>query len=99
MPKSTIIQIVAGEIEVPASVLGKAFGLEAAIIPDLMREGKITSLCEKGEGDDVGRLRLSFFYAGQRLRLIVNGNGQILQQNSVDYGDKPLPAAMRRPGN
>jgi hypothetical protein len=49
-------------VSVDAEVLGEAFGLAPAQVPALMREGAITSLFERGEGEDAGRMRLSFFH-------------------------------------
>lgn len=91
------IEIQDGAIEVEASVLGQGLGLEPSCVPELLRSGAITSRCERGIGEDEGRFRLTFFHAGRRLRLVVDAGGRILQRSSIDYGDRPLPGALRRP--
>jgi hypothetical protein len=85
-------------VSVDAEVLGEAFGLAPAQVPALMREGAITSLFERGEGEDAGRMRLSFFHGSRRFRLVLDEGGAILQRSTVDFGEAPLPPAMRRPG-
>ncbi len=85
-------------VSVDAEILAAGFSLAPAEIPDLLRSGGITSRLERGEGEDAGRYRLTFFHGGRRFRLIIDGEGNILQRSSVDFGDAPLPPAMRRPG-
>lgn len=65
---------------VDASLIGDVFGINPAEVPALMREGRITSRYEKGEGDDAGRHRLSFFHAARTLRLTVSDDGSILKR-------------------
>jgi Family of unknown function (DUF6522) len=62
-----------------------------------MREGKITVLCERGVNEDAGRYRLTFFYENRRFRLIVDEEGNAIRGSTVDFGDHPLPASMRKP--
>jgi hypothetical protein len=92
------IEIQNGTIQVDASVLGEGLGLEPSRVPELLRSGAITSRCERGIGEDEGRFRLTFFHAGRRLRLVIDPAGHILQRSSIDFGDQPLPGALRRPG-
>jgi hypothetical protein len=33
--------------------------------------------------------------SGRRFRLIVDGTGTVIQRSIVDFGDRPLPAAIR----
>lgn len=86
-------------VSVDAALLGEALGVPPSDVMRLMREGAITSLVERGEGEDAGRMRLTFFHGSRRFRLVVDETGAILQRSSVDYGDKPLPPALRRPGD
>jgi len=92
------IEIQNGTFQVDASVLGEGLGLEPSRVPELLRSGAITSRCERGFGKDEGRFRLTFFHAGRRLRLVVDAAGRILQRSSINFGDRPLPGALRRPG-
>ncbi len=51
---------------------------------DLMRAGRITSLVERGEGEDAGRYRVTFRHGTLRLRLIVDHQGEVLKRSRVD---------------
>jgi hypothetical protein len=95
---ATRIEIGEDGVSVDAVIIAEAFGLEAADVPALMRAGEITSLFERGENEDAGRMRLTFFHRSRRFRLVVDETGAILQRSKVDFGDAPLPPAMRRPG-
>jgi hypothetical protein len=95
---ATRIEMDEDGVSVDAAILAEAFGLEAADVPALVRAGEITSLFERGEGEDAGRMRLTFFHRSRRFRLVVDETGAVLQRSSVDFGEAPLPPAMRRPG-
>jgi hypothetical protein len=49
----------------------------------LMRAGEITSRFERGEGEDAGRFRVTFFHGGRRVRLTIDGDGRVLQRSRV----------------
>lgn len=70
--------------EVDAAVIATAFGLDPTTLQSKMRAGEVSSLCEKGEGADAGRFRLTFRHAGRVLRLTVDGDGHILKQSTFD---------------
>ena len=38
--------------------------------------------------------RLTFFYENRPFRLVVDDNA--VQRSTVDFGDRPLPASMRK---
>ena len=85
-------------VQVPAAVIAYGFDLETPMVQSLMRSGELTSLCEKGENEDVGRYRLTFFYMSRRFQLVIDSTGEILQRSVIDFGDRELPAALRKPG-
>ena len=87
-----------GAVCIDASIIGKGLGLEAAAVPALMHEGTITGVCERGIDEDAGRFRLTSFYRNRRFRLTINETGHIVRRSTVDFGDRPLPTLMRRPG-
>jgi hypothetical protein len=87
-----------GAIEVDARLIAQGLGLDVASLQELMRESKITSLCERGVDNDLGLHRLTFFYGNRRFRLVVGQAGNVIWQSSIDFGDRPLPAAMHKPG-
>ena len=94
----TMIEFEDGAVLIDASIVGEGLGLKASFVPMLMRKGEITSLCERGIGADLGRFRMTFFYKSRRLRLIADADGHILQRSVIDFGDRPLPGAMHKPG-
>ena len=55
------------------------------------------SFSERGVREDEGRLQLTFFYRGKRLRITVDQHGRIVGRSTIDFGERPLPAGLRRP--
>lgn len=64
---------------VDAHDLGPLLGLAPSDVPLKMRAGEITSQSEHGEGEDAGRIRLTFWYDLQRVRLICDATGEVLK--------------------
>ena len=87
-----------GAIEVEAPVIAEALDLPPEVLMTMVRSGQITSLCERGVDTDEGRYRLTFFLRGKRLRFVVDGRGQIIRRSTIDFGDRPLPTQLHRPG-
>ncbi len=92
------IEFEQGDIQVDVTIVAKGLGIEPSLFHERMRDGKITSLCERGTNEDEGRWRLSFFSENRRLRLIVDDQGNVVQRSAVDFGDKGIPASARKPG-
>ncbi len=69
---------------VDATLLGSAFGIDAAEVPGLMRDNAITSRSETGIDEDAGLHRLTFYFQGRALRLTVDDTGQILKRATFD---------------
>jgi hypothetical protein len=88
----------AGDFSVDATLVGELLGVAASDVLALMRDGKITSRCERGEGEHAGQYRLTFFYAGRRARLNVDAAGRIIRRSIIDYGERPLPPMLRQAG-
>lgn len=93
-----IIEFEEGAIQVDATIVAEGLGIDPSRVQELMREGKITSLCERGIDEDHGRYRLTFFLENRRFRLLVDETGNVVQRSSIDFGDRPLPASVRKPG-
>ena len=58
---TTMVAFEGDAVQVPAAVIAYGFDLETSMVQLLMRSGELTSLCEKGEKEDIGRYRLTFF--------------------------------------
>lgn len=69
-----------GAICVDAKIIADVLGLAPADVLERMRDGKITSVCERGVDEDAGRFRLTFFHEQQSLRLIVDETGTVIEQ-------------------
>lgn len=80
-----------GTFTVAAAVIAEPLGLDPSSIQSRMRDGRITSLCERGEDEDAGRYRLTFFNGHQRLRLVVDDSGTIVDRTV----DRLSPRARR----
>ncbi|HEV8036237.1 DUF6522 family protein [Yoonia sp.] len=68
---------------VDAHDLGPLLGLDPSEVPAKMRSGEITSRSEQGIDEDAGRVRLTFWYADQRVRLICDSDGTVLKTTRI----------------
>jgi uncharacterized protein DUF6522 len=89
------VEIKDGAFCVDATVLGPLLKLAPADIPGLMKGGSITSICEQGVDEDVGRFRLTFFFGSRRARVNLDAGGNILRRSSIDLGEKAQPHAAQ----
>ena len=81
---------------VDAALVGELLQLPASRVQVLMREGRITSVCERGIDEHAGEFRLSFFYGHRRARLSTDLEGHILRKSAIDFGDRSIPGAPQR---
>lgn len=65
-------------ISVDATLIAESLGIEPAVVQPLMREGRITSRCERGVDEDEGRYRLTFFHGRLRALLVIDADGRML---------------------
>jgi hypothetical protein len=72
------------DFSVDAAIVAEGLGIEPATVLDAMRQGRITSLCERGVDEDAGRSRLTFFHGDRRLRLVIDEGGTILDRSVED---------------
>ena len=63
-------------VEIDGALVARELDLPLQDFRQLMENGKITVLCERGTGEDVGLYRASFYYKGKRARLVVDNEGQ-----------------------
>lgn len=62
-------------IEVDAALIAPGLGLDVDGFRRLMAAQRIAVLCERGTGADAGRVRGTFYYAGRRVRIVVDAAG------------------------
>lgn len=74
---------------IDAPDLAGLLGLPAAEMRVLMRSGAVTSRFERGEGEDEGLFRVTFLHGRSRVRLVVDGDGQVLRQTRVAWTSPP----------
>ena len=80
-----------GQPTIDAADLGPLLGLDPADVQGKMREGEITSKYEVGAGADAGRYRLTFYYAGKRVRLTCDETGEVISKIRTDVAQRPTP--------
>lgn len=66
------------KIDIEGALVAEKLGLDVAEFRQLMADGKISVLCERGTGEDVGRYRASFYFGDLRARFIVDETGHII---------------------
>jgi hypothetical protein len=87
-----------GAVSIDAAIVAEGFAIEPALVQRLMREGKITSLCERGVHQDAGRYRLTFFHEKRRLRLVIDAAGNVIEQSASAVGENGPPTSRLEPG-
>jgi hypothetical protein len=92
----TAVSFAGADITVEAALVAEALSLTEDDLRERMRAGRIVTRCERGEGEDAGRWRLSFVDGHRILRLTVEDSGAILGRSLVDYGDREVPGGVRR---
>lgn len=96
MPK---IEIGPDLVQVDADIVAKALKISPHDLKERMRNGTVTSRFERGEGQDTGRVRLTFFSDRRRARITANTSGAVLSCTGVDFARPPMavqPQAARQ---
>ena len=63
-------------LEIDGAMVARELGLETGQFRQLMADGKISVLCEKGTGEDSGTWRASFYHGKRRARFVVDSRGR-----------------------
>lgn len=77
-----------GQPTIRASDLADMLGLTPDEVRERMRGSRITSRLETGEGEDAGKMRLSFFHDSSRVRLTCSADGTVLKTLRTKTGEK-----------
>ena len=73
-----MVEISADGFSVDAEVIAAGLNLEVSGLQSMMKSGEITSICERGEGEDTGRHRLTFCHGSDRLRVVADSGGRVI---------------------
>ena len=77
-------------ISIDAALVAEDLGMTPALVLTNIREGKLTSRCERGTGEDAGHFRLTFFHGRRRVRLVVDEQGTVLDRWATDLPGRPV---------
>lgn len=88
------IDIEDGGFVVDVALLARLLDVPASDVQALMREGYITSLCEKGVDEHDDQFRLTFFHGNRRACVRVDRTGRILTRSIIDFGSKAASRAI-----
>ncbi|WP_322866381.1 DUF6522 family protein [Aquicoccus sp. G2-2] len=89
------IEIGPDKIQIDAEIVARTLKITPQDLRDRMRDGTITSQFERGEGSDEGRVRLTFYSATHRARIIADTAGTVLSRSVAHYGRPTIPAAPK----
>ena len=90
----TAVHVDGEDFVVEAEELSRAFGVDPPEVIRWLREGILTSRCERGIGEHEGCHRLIFSHERRVLRLTVGDDGRVL---SRAFFTRP-PARAGKPG-
>lgn len=93
----TPIEITGDDVQIDADTLARAFAISVDTLRRGMRDGEITSRLERGQDEDAGKLRLTFFSTGRHVRFIADESGAILSSSIVNVATPTFLA--ERPAN
>ena len=85
-----MIEFQAGAIQIDSRVIGEGLNMDPSVVQEFIREGKITSRCERGVEEDEGRYRLTFFSKQRRFRLVIDSMGNVIQRSTINFSDRPV---------
>lgn len=70
------------QVEIDGALVASRLGLDVDAFRQLMRDRKVSVLCERGVGEDAGLVRATFYFEGRRFRAVVDCDGQIVKAGS-----------------
>lgn len=87
--------ILTSGFELDAAVVAAVFRISPEEIMSRIRDGTLTTQCEKGIDEDQGRHRLTFYLASRQARFVIDETGTVLHSSRIDFGDRLLPRRRR----
>ena len=97
MGSTTRIELDEGSFSIDAALVAEGLGIEVAAVQPMMREGKITSLCERGVGRDSGRHRVTFFHGPHWFSLMIGSGGQVIARATGEVSDRASKPQTKHP--
>lgn len=85
-----------GDVEVDVSIIAGGLRLPPDLVLPLLRDGHIASGFERGVDDDAGKCRLTFVHERQRLQVVVDEAGRVLEQFETVLASPARPARSLR---
>ncbi len=94
IPNQRRIEFDGETFSVDAALIAESLGIGAGRVQPLMREGRITSRCERGVDEDAGRYRLTFYHGHLRALIVIDEAGKIIAR-STQASPQPHPRGRR----
>lgn len=90
------IEINDDDIVVNAELLATCLDLSVASLRKAMSAGDVRTLVENGEGEDLGRMRLTFRYKDRQFSILREPDGQLHETNPPSPELRPVrPSIMK----
>ncbi len=89
-----LIRFDTSEIIVDAELLASFFSISVAALREAMSAGQVSTLVERGEGEDVGRIRLTFRYSGQQFSVMKERDGQLCETTPPSPEVRPVKPSL-----
>lgn len=84
------VEISASGFQLEAHVVAAALRVGPDEVMARIRDGSLTTRCERGVDEDLGRHRLTFFLGSRQARFVIDDSGQVLHSSCIDFGDRAL---------
>lgn len=95
LPKESI-HISDDGIVVDAELLAACLNLSVALLRKAMSAGDVRTLVENGEGEDLGRVRLTFRYKNRQFSILREPDGELRETDSPSPERRPVrPSIMQ----
>ena len=70
-----------GDFTIDAALVAEGFGWSNEMLRDNMRRGLVTSVVERGEGEDEGKWRLSMRCGNRRWQAVIGRDDTVAEQH------------------
>jgi hypothetical protein len=88
------IQFHETDIVVDAELLASFFNMSVAFLREAMCGGRVSTLVERGEGEDAGRARLTFRYLDQQFSVMRERDGQFYETTPPAPNVRPVKPSL-----